>query len=400
MGDKWVETSIGDVTELLTGFPFKSELYTDAADGIRLVRGDNVVQGKFRWDGVKRWLPTEARGLEAYFLNVDDVILAMDRTWVEAGLKYASVSLNDLPCLLVQRVARLRAKNGINQRYLKYVIASPQFTSYILGIQMGTAVPHISPGQIKGFKFILPPVENQRAIAAILATWDRAIEQTTRLIEAKRRLKQGLMQQLLAGKRRLSGLFSTSWGTVRLGNVFVERVETNRGDLPLLSITADRGVVSREDVEKRDTSSADKKMYKRIASGDIGYNTMRMWQGVSALSPMEGIISPAYTVCIPQVGILGPFAKHLLKFPPLVHQLFRHSQGLVDDTLNLKFPHFAKIEVNLPGVEEQRRIAEMLGTGDNEIELLSKRLDAIKLQKKALMQKLLTGQVRAKVEVE
>lgn len=175
-------------------------------------------------------------------------------------------------------------------------------------------------------------------------------------------------------------------------------LKTNRGDLPLLSITADRGVVLRVDVEKRDTSSADKKLYKRIVPGDIGYNTMRMWQGVSALSSLEGIISPAYTVCMPKADINGPFARHLFKYMPVVHQFFCHSQGLVDDTLNLKFSHFAEIKVYIPCVEEQYRIGEVLDAANCEILLLEQGRDAIKAQKQALMQKLLTGQVRVKVE--
>ena len=72
----------------------------------------------------------------------------------------------------------------------------------------------------------------------------------------------------------------------------------------------------------------------------------------------------------------------------------RHSQGLVSDTLNCKFPSFAKIKVTIPSIPEQRKIAEVLGLMDEEIALLRRELEALKRQKQGLMQKLLTGEVR------
>jgi type I restriction enzyme S subunit len=101
MAGEWVETMLGAEADLLTGFPFKSEGYTDSQDSIRLVRGDNIVQGSLRWDGVKKWPLSESAEHEVYQLREGDVVLAMDRPWIEAGLKYAAISKYDLPCLLV-----------------------------------------------------------------------------------------------------------------------------------------------------------------------------------------------------------------------------------------------------------------------------------------------------------
>src|SRR5437879_4236256 len=106
--DGWERTTLGREVELLTGYPFQSSNYTTSPDGIPLLRGDNVVQGSLRWEGVKRWPKDLVRGVEPYELAEGDVVLAMDRPWIEAGLKYAWLRASDLPCLLVQRVARLR----------------------------------------------------------------------------------------------------------------------------------------------------------------------------------------------------------------------------------------------------------------------------------------------------
>jgi type I restriction enzyme S subunit len=280
----------------------------------------------------------------------------------------------------------------------------PKFLYHALNLRAGSyrqnasgLIPGVSREDILSTHILVPPPTEQKRIVDILATWDRAIDQLSHLIEAKRRLKKGLMQQLLTGTKRFPQFAGIDWEECHLGDLFDERNEVDRGDLPLLSITSDRGVIYRDEIDKRDNSNADKSKYKRIAPGDIGYNTMRMWQGVSALSSLEGIVSPAYTVCTPKAGMCAECAQHLFKFPAVVHLFHRYSQGLVSDTLSLKFPQFATIKVTIPSVEEQRRIASVLDAADREVVLLRRDLDALKTQKKGLMQKLLTGQIPVKV---
>jgi type I restriction enzyme S subunit len=176
-------TTLGEVADLLTGFPFKSAAFSDAPHDFRLLRGDNIVQGKTRWDGVKRWPSEDADQYRDYLLRPGDVVLAMDRPWIEAGLKHATLTQADCPSLLVQRVARLRARPGLDQRFLGYVVHSSDFTNYILGVQTGTAVPHISGGQIKSYEFLLPPLSQQEGAANLLGALDDKVELNRRTIE-------------------------------------------------------------------------------------------------------------------------------------------------------------------------------------------------------------------------
>lgn len=194
MAGEWRATTLGDAANVLTGFPFKSEAFSTNNDDVRLLRGDNVAQGTLRWDGVKRWPVRALEGLDAYQLHAEDVVLAMDRPWIEAGLKFAVVRPSDLPCLLVQRVSRLRAKTGVDQRFLAYVIGSSAFTNYILGVQTGTAVPHISLGQIKAFSFILPPLATQQAIGRLLGSLDDKIELNRRTAATLEELARALFK--------------------------------------------------------------------------------------------------------------------------------------------------------------------------------------------------------------
>ena len=174
---------LGDVVDLLTGFPFKSAEYSTSVDAIRLLRGDNIIQGALRWDSVKRWPNQLTKDVEKYFLDDGDVVLAMDRPWIEAGLKYACLAKEDCPSLLVQRVARLRGTPRLETRFLRYVIGSRSFTDHVLAVQTGTAVPHISGGQIKSFCFPLPPLVEQRKIAAIVGALDDKIDLNRRMNE-------------------------------------------------------------------------------------------------------------------------------------------------------------------------------------------------------------------------
>lgn len=249
---------------------------------------------------------------------------------------------------------------------------------------------------IKTYRILWAPNDEQQKIAAILTTQDKVTELKEKLLAEKQQQKKYLMQQLLTGKKRLPG-FSGEWGSERLGKLFSERKETKCETLDMLAITGTQGIIPRKELDLKDNSSEDKSKYLKICVGDIGYNTMRMWQGISAYSNYEGIVSPAYTILKPNGNINAKYFAYLFKMPEIVFLFYRFSQGLVDDTRNLKYENFKKIKVLYPKDEqEQTAIVEVLSTADHEIDLLQKDIEQEKQKKKALMQLLLTGIVRVK----
>ncbi len=283
----------------------------------------------------------------------------------------------------------IKPNNKVLPEYLFYSITFEQ----LFRIADTSTIPQINNKHINPYKILLPPLNEQRKIAEVLSTWDRAIEKQMLLVEKLELRKKGLMQQLLTGKKRLHG-FNGEWKKEKLGKLFDERNETKMPSLPLLSITADKGVISQTESEKKDTSNEDKSKYKRICPGDIGYNTMRMWQGRCALSKLEGIVSPAYTIVSPHNDVNPFYMEMLFKQPFMVYRFWTHSQGLVNDTLNCKYPAFSQVKVTIPKIEEQNAIAEILSFCDKEIALAKQKLDTLRQQKKGLMQVLLTGKKR------
>ena len=193
MSCNWPVTTLGEFASLFTGFPFKSNHFSEI-EGTKLLRGDNVAQGTLRWENVKLWENDNVIEKHSnYLLKKGDVILAMDRPWIEAGLKFSQIEIDDLPCYLVQRVACLRAKDD-EQNFLKFIIGSRPFTEYIKRVQTGTAVPHISGKQILAFEFRLPPKTARITIGETLSNIDCKISVNTRANQTLEQMAQAIFK--------------------------------------------------------------------------------------------------------------------------------------------------------------------------------------------------------------
>lgn len=291
-------------------------------------------------------------------------------------------------------IIRFRTNNDlvIQNDFKRYIFNENRFRQSLLSKSSISANTNINQESLNSLHVIIPPIDEQKVIADCLSIWDKSIEIQIQLVKAKEERKKALMQQLLIGKKRLAG-FNDKWKELRLGDLFAERNEVKITHLPLLSI-GQGGVYPQTDSNKRDISNADKSKYKRIAVGDIGYNTMRMWQGRSALSDLEGIVSPAYTILIPKKNVNSYYFSLLFTTSKLKNLFWRNSQGLVDDTLNCKYKDFSKIKYLVPSFEEQNKIVDILKIAEKEIQFEKQKLTYLQGQKKALMQQLLTGKIR------
>ena len=310
------------------------------------------------------------------------------------GKTRGTVAILEIDAAVNQACAAITVKDG-ESKFLFYQLKN----SYqdIRKLSNTGNQENLNADIIKTYQVPWAPDEEQERISTILTTQDKVIELKEKRLAEKQRQKKYLMQQLLTGKKRLPG-FNGAWKTDCLGKLFFERKETNCENIEMLAITGTQGIIPRKELDLKDNSSEDKSKYLRVCVGDIGYNTMRMWQGVSAYSNYEGIVSPAYTILKPSSSINAKYFAYLFKMSEIVFLFYRFSQGLVDDTRNLKYENFKKIKVCYPpDMKEQTAIAEVLSAADREIELLRQDIEQEKQKKKALMQLLLTGIVRVKI---
>ena len=372
-----------------------SDYYTTADCGVRAFRSANVREGFINNSDWVYFSPEGHQTNKKSQLEEGDVLIVRSGypgTACVVTKEFVGTNAIDV---VIARPNTLK----ILPEYLCAFTNSSMGKNQVLNLQGGMAQKHLNVSSYQVLNIKLPPIFEQKKITKILSAWNQAITATERLISNSQRQKKALMASLLTGKKRLP-TFDKQWIEFTFERIFKERSETGYLNLPLLSITAEGGVINRKDVGRKDTSNADKSKYLRICKGDIGYNTMRMWQGVAGLSDLEGIVSPAYTVLTPQPEVDPLYAAYLFKLPTLVHVFYRRSQGMVSDTWNLKYSNFSRICWSIPNIQEQKAITTVLSTADLEIENLQQKLACLKQEKNALMQQLLTGKRRVKVEAE
>ena len=164
--------------------------------------------------------------------------------------------------------------------------------------------------------------------------------------------------------------------------------------MELLSVTMNDGVMPRSEIEGKDNSSEDKSNYKVVITGDMVYNSMRMWQGANGISPCDGIVSPAYTVLMPKTPISNGYFAALFKSPNLINEFRKNSQGMTSDTWNLKYPQIETIKVYIPDLSEQKRIADMLSILDQRIAKQALFVDSLKKYKRGAFEAIFTQKHR------
>lgn len=242
-------------------------------------------------------------------------------------------------------------------------------------------------------KIILPPIEEQRKIAAILTTQDKVIELKEKRLAEKLRQKKYLMQQLLTGKKRLPGFYG-AWSFPKAKELFQSVSDKDHnGDLAVLSSTQDRGIVPRDEVDidiKYDACSLVN--YKKVSKGNFVIS-LRSFQGGIEYSTYTGLVSPAYTVLSSRKEISDGYYKQFFKSTDYINRLNVAVYGIRDGK-QISYEDFGRLRIPYPPIKEQDAIAEVLSTADHEIDLLQQDIKQEKQKKKALMQLLLTGIVR------
>lgn len=242
----------------------------------------------------------------------------------------------------------------------------------------------LTKGEFEKVPFIFPPLPEQEKIALVLGTWDEAIEKLSNLIEQKKLLKKGLMQKLLTGKARLPG-FTQPWKEVKLGEIC--KITTGKLDANAME---DHGTY------KFFTCARETYLINQYAFDTEALLISGNGANVGYIHYYKGKFN-AYQ----RTYVLDKFTKNIFLVKYLLEQFLSNrieKEKKAGNTPYIVLDTLSKMKLYIPSdISEQQAIADVLSTTDDEINLLNQKLEALKEQKKGLMQQLLTGQIRVKV---
>lgn len=258
----------------------------------------------------------------------------------------------------------------------------------------------LNKASLESMPIVYPTLPEQQKIAQILYTWDKAIEQTQKLIEKLELRKKGLMQQLLTGKTRLES-YSDKWVTKSFNEIFKpKKVKVGEAKLTVFSVTKG-GIIPQSEYFKKEVASEDTSSYLVIEKGDIVMSGLNFWMGsIDILLHYEkGIVSPAYKIFkVKNPSIDMTFIRFFIRSEIFLKALISSSvQGASIVRRNLDYETLEYWPFAIPAHEEQKAIGRILLAADNEIKAQNKILEQLQSQKKGLMQQLLTGQKRVQV---
>ncbi len=313
-------------------------------------------------------------------------------------------------------VARSR-DNQTHNGFRTYIFNSHLVSKSLKTIATGISVYGISKGNLSKLKLPIPPRPEQKAIADCLSTWDKAIEKQNALITQKELSKKALMQQLLSGKKRVKGFedqkgthktdfgykIPKDWQIVTVSDLFVERHDksNDQNEYPLFSLTIENGLTEKTERYERSFLLKDKEnnQYRIVCPDDILFNPMNLRFGAIAKSEIDYkvLVSGYYNVISVKDNFVNVnYFIELFKTAEFSNFYDRIAIGSLMEKKRVHLSNFLKLQVPLPSFEEQNCIAKVLQSADDELQLLKKKLEQLKEQKKGLMQVLLTGKKRLK----
>ncbi|HFP3635399.1 TPA: restriction endonuclease subunit S [Escherichia coli] len=392
----WSESYLGEVVTYKKGYAFNSSLY--AEEGIRIVRISDTTRDSIHSDNPVFIAGGNVEGLEQYSLFENDIILStvgsrphLLDSMVGKAVKVPRSAHNSL---LNQNLVKLiPKKTKITNEYLFSMLKTKEFIQFISNLVRGNANQvSITLADLFKYKFILPSLPEQKKIAQILSTWDKAISVTEKLLTNSQQQKKALMQQLLTGKKRLldeNGVrFSGEWKQdVNLGSIIniSKGVQINKntlsddGQFPVINGgIAPSGFTSEFNTDENTITISE----GGNSCGYVAFQKKSFWCG-------------GHCYAVRKTALDLSFTFHLLKYNELKIMGLRVGSGLP----NIQKKAIEAFTVNFPVTSvEQQKIAAVLSAADDEIATLEKKLACLRDEKKALMQQLLTGKRRVKVD--
>ncbi|MFB5001553.1 restriction endonuclease subunit S [Enterobacter hormaechei subsp. steigerwaltii] len=404
----WEKNSLDSLFEFKNGLNTEKEQYGNGYKFVNVMdvfRNDILTESKI----IGRVQVTDKQ-LEGYQLKYGDVLFnRTSETFDEIAI--AAIYLDNAIATFGGFVIRARPKgNQIDPAYSVFLFQSKSYRSQVVKLGQGAIRANIGQKDLARVCILVPPLAEQKKIAQILSTWDKAISVTEKLLTNSLQQKQALMQQLLTGKKRLldeNGVrFSTEWEFKRISEIATRVQRKNdAAEHPILTISSLSGFVRQDERYSRYMAGESVKNYILLKKGEFAYNKGNSktyeFGCIFDLEAYEAGLVPHVYVCFRlKNGLSHRYFKYLFEADYLKPQLGAlvntgvRNNGL----LNIKPTEFMQTKVPVPCFEEQESIADMLYNSSRTIRVLQDKLACLKDEKKALMQQLLTGKRRVKVD--
>ena len=302
----------------------------------------------------------------------------------------------------------LRSKKNTEYKFIYYVTRTKKFIAKGKRNMQGSSGHRRIPADyLKTYKILVPPLPKQRKIAKILGCWDRAIAACEQLIATSKQQKQALMQQLLTAKKRF-GEFTGEWQEVRLDSICTRITERNNGKSEnVVTVSAKHGLINQKDFFYKSVASTNLNNYFILQKGQFAYNKSYSngypMGVIKRLNLYDNAVVTSLYICFK----ITDDSKNCNSFFEQYFDSGLLNRGLVKiaaeggrahGLLNVKPIDFMKLTLIVPCLTEQQKIAQVLTVADSEIEILQQKLAKLQQEKQALMQQLLTGKRRVKVD--
>lgn len=368
------------------------------------------------WDGNIPWVT--AKDMKTFELSTSELKITNEglrhggRTVPEDSiliLVRGMTLLKDVPVCLTatemafnQDVRGLRPTAKVGAKFLAYALVAQKEQLRALVNIAGHGTGRLATEALAEHPIMFPEQRaEQEAIAGVLSTWDRAMEQTSAVLAAKARLKQGLLQEPLRGKRR-SKKSKGTWRTYLIGDVLreVNRHVVLQPDCLYRLVSVRRNSGGLFDREVRLGREIGYSKLMTIETGDFLIARRQVIHGAMTVvdEPFDGaFVSDAYATLVPKdpQKLHMPFLHVLSQTPEMYYSAFRCSYGVAIEKMVFHLDWFLNEQISIPeSIEEQKRIAGLFVTLNDEIRQLNSKLDLLKQQKRGLMQQLLTGKIR------
>ena len=412
---RWTLGTLNDLADTIMGYAFRSEDFVPT--GIPLLRMGNLYQNSLDLNRNPVYLTDSFKvDYKKFLVKPGDLVMSMTGTMGKRDYGFTvEIPSNTQYSLLNQRVLKIVPKNNSSSGYILNLLRSELILSVLYSFPGGTKQANLSAKQVQELPVLIPPLAEQKKIAEILSIWDKAISVTEKLLANSQQQKKALMQQLLTGRKRLrdeNGVrFSGEWEYTIFGNLgdtytgltgkTKEDFGAGKPYIPYINIFKN----SRIDIQNLEYVQVnDDERQSVVKYGDIFFTT-------SSETPEEVGMSSVLLEEVSEVflnsfcfgfrlnnfeTLIPKYARYLFRSEHVRRQISTLGQGAT--RYNLSKRQLIKLELKLPCVEEQQKIAAVLSAADAEISTLEKKLACLKDEKKALMQQLLTGKRRVKVD--